>query len=39
MTETNLMTQIESRQAPKDELPEFEIGDTVDVQVRISEGE
>ena len=39
MTETNLMTQIETRHAPKDEIPEFEIGDTVDVQVRITEGE
>jgi large subunit ribosomal protein L19 len=39
MSQNDVMMQIESRLAEKDSLPEFEIGDTVDVQVKIIEGD
>tara|TARA_R110002072_G_scaffold24500_4_gene83248 strand:+ start:131 stop:634 length:504 start_codon:yes stop_codon:yes gene_type:complete len=35
----DVMAQIEARNTKKDTLPEFEIGDTVDVSVRITEGD
>ena len=39
MSQNDVMMQVESRLKQKDSLPEFEIGDTVDVHVRIVEGE
>lgn len=39
MSQNDVMMQIESRLAEKDSLPEFEIGDNVDVQVKITEGD
>jgi large subunit ribosomal protein L19 len=39
MSQNDIMTQAEARNTEKDSLPEFEIGDSVDVQVRITEGD
>jgi large subunit ribosomal protein L19 len=39
MSNNDVMLQIEQRNLAKDKLPEFEIGDTVEVQVRITEGD
>lgn len=39
MSNNDVMLQAETRLALKDQVPEFEIGDTVDVQVRITEGD
>ncbi len=39
MTQNDVMIQAEERLATKDSLPEFEIGDSVDVQVKIVEGD
>lgn len=39
MSNNNVMAQIEARNCTKDSIPEFEIGDTVDVEVRITEGD
>lgn len=39
MSNNNIMAQIEARNTTKDSIPEFEIGDTVDVEVRITEGD
>jgi large subunit ribosomal protein L19 len=35
----DVMAQIDARNTKKDSIPEFEIGDTVDVSVRITEGD
>lgn len=35
----DVMAQIEARNTKKDSIPEFEVGDTVDVSVRITEGD
>ncbi len=39
MSQNDIMLQIEARNIEKDSLPEFEIGDSVDVQVKITEGD
>jgi large subunit ribosomal protein L19 len=39
MSTNDITLQVEKRNEPKDAIPEFEIGDTVDVHVRITEGE
>lgn len=39
MTTNDIMQQAETRNTNKDSIPFFEIGDSVDVQVRITEGD
>lgn len=39
MSQNDVMMQIEARCTEKDSVPEFEIGDSVDVQVKITEGD
>ena len=39
MSNNDVMLQAESRNQEKDSLPEFEIGDNVDVQIKITEGD
>ncbi len=39
MSNNDIMLQAEARNTEKDSLPEFEIGDNVDVQVKITEGD
>ena len=39
MSQNDIMMQAEARNTEKDSLPEFEIGDNVDVQVKITEGD
>jgi len=39
MSQNDIMHAVELRSTKKDAVPEFEIGDTVDVQVRITEGD
>ena len=39
MSQNDVMLAVETRGTAKDEIPEIEIGDTVDVRVKITEGE
>jgi large subunit ribosomal protein L19 len=39
MSQNDVMLAVEQRGAKKDDLPEMEIGDTVDVRVKITEGD
>ena len=39
MSKNDIMLEAEARNIEKDSLPEFEIGDSVDVQVKITEGD